>query len=179
VHADTRRDRDDLAVKRGRRDANVDDRAAIDDGRVRVVDHDEARSLAVIRGLVVADVPVGAAAQLELHLRRRGVPVVVRSAQVAVRRRTEVHVRVGDRVRAVVRVARPVVIERRRIADEVVLPVHLAIQARVRRLVVVNVRHGDVAEAVSDLFRYRMLRHISHNVGGRRRCRTKHRQQKG
>ena len=164
ARADDGADRHDLAVERGRRDADVDDRPRVHDRRVNIIDRHIARAFAVIDRFVVADVPVRAALELELHLRRRRIPVVVRPAQVAIRRRSEVHVHVRDRMRAVIRVARPFVFERGRIADEVVLPVHLAVQARVGRLVVVNVRDRDVAEAAPDFLRQRVLRYISHNV---------------
>ncbi len=144
---------DDLAVKRRRRHANVNDRSRVNNGRVNIVDHHKPWPLAVIDRIVRPHVPVGAAAELELRLRRGRVPVVVRPAQIAVGRRSEVHVHVGDRVGAVERIPRALVVERGRIADEVVLAVRLPVKPRIRGLVVVNVRDGQVTEAAPDLLR--------------------------
>ena len=161
----------ELGVEGGRRDRHVDHRSLVDQRRVDVVDDDEARLVRVESGLERAGVPVGAAPHLEVRLRRRGIPVRVRSLQVAIARSAQLHAHVGNRVRSVKRVARPVVAERRRITDEVILPVDLPVEPRVGRRVIVEVGNVDVAEPVPDLFRDRMSGHV---LNGLRMCDARH-----
>ena len=150
------------------RNLNVDYRSRVRHGRVGFVDDRIPWTFVVVGLREFADVPIGAAAQLELRLRRRLIPVVVRTLDVAVDRMTELHLGVDHGMCTVVREAGTIVVERRGVADEVVLPVALAVHAWVAGCVVVDVRHVDVAEAAAILMRHRMLRNVFHHA--RLRC---------
>ena len=148
----------DFRAHHGGRDLNIDDGTRVRHGRIGFVDHRIARPFIVVGRGEVAHVPVRTARKLELGLRRRLVAVEVWSLDVAVDGVPELDLGFDDRVRPVVRVARTIVVERGRVADEVELPVGLAVHARILRGIVVHVRYLDVAVAAAEFVRHGVLR---------------------
>jgi hypothetical protein len=153
-------DSHDLAAEGGGRHPHIDHRSGVDHRFVDLVDHHVSRPLLVVHRFVVADVPVSAARELELSLRRWLVPVIVGPAQVAVDGLPEVHIGLDHRMGAVESISRTLVFKGRWITHKVVPALHLAVGAGVSGRKVVNVGDPDVAEPFPDLLGQGVLRPV-------------------
>jgi hypothetical protein len=151
----------------GGRNLNVDHGAFVGHGCVNLVDHSVARPFTIVSGGKVANVPVGAARQLKLDLRRRLIPVVVRTLDVAVNRVTELDFSLSHGMSAVVGITRAFIVEGGWIADEVELAAQLTEHARIFWRVVMHVRHFDGAETAAKFVWHRVLRQVPYGLGMR------------